>query len=91
MNVPHREEKVLGTKNPSTVDLSGLREAQVESCSPCGTNVPDYIAVSCAKTAEVIDLPFGLLNSDGPKEAKVQSYSPMCRHGGTLASPGQYY
>jgi len=32
--------------------------------------------VSSAKTAEPIDLPFGLWTRGGPKEAQVQSYSP---------------
>jgi len=52
--------------------------------------------VSCAETAEPIDLPFGLWNVDsgGLKEAQVQSYSL----GGanvptwecTLTPPGEY-
>jgi len=40
--------------------------------------MPDDTAVSCAKMAETIDLPFGLcMDSGGPNEAQVQSYSPV--------------
>ena len=31
--------------------------------------------MSCAEVAEPVDLPFGFVDSGGPKEAKVQSYS----------------
>jgi len=48
----------------------------------------------CAKIAQLIDLQFGLWTRVGPKEAKIQSYSPgganvpSCE--GTLAPPGAY-
>ena len=51
-------------------------------------------AVSCAETAEPIDLPFGLWTRVGPKEAQVRSYSPgganVPSHVGTLTQPGEY-
>jgi len=53
-----------------------------------------HCAVNCARTAELIDLPFGMWTQVGRMEAQVQSYSP----GGTnvrlweskLAPPGEY-
>jgi len=53
-----------------------------------------HSAVSCAKMAEVIDLPFGLWTAGGPKVAQVHSYSPGCNNvpscEGTMAQPGEY-
>ena len=50
--------------------------------------------MSCAETAELIDLLFGVVDSGGPKEAPVQSYSPgganVPRMDGTLAPRGEY-
>ena len=52
--------------------------------------------MSCAKTAEPIDLSFGLwsVDSSGQKEAQVQSYLPgganLPSYEGTLAPPGEY-
>jgi len=40
--------------------------------------------VSCAKTAETIDLPFGLWTRAGPikhKFNRIRQVAPMCRHG----------
>ena len=51
-------------------------------------------AVSCAKMAEPIDLPFGLRTLVELKETQVQSYSPGCANvpswEGILAPPGEY-
>jgi len=49
--------------------------------------------VSCAKTAELIDLSFAVVDSGGLKEAKVQSYalggSSVPSWEGTLTPPGE--
>jgi len=37
-----------------------------------------HSAISCAKMAELIDLPFGLWTWGWPKKEQVQSYSPGC-------------
>ena len=37
------------------VDSGEPKEAQIQSCSPGGANVPDNTAVSCAKMAELIE------------------------------------
>ena len=50
--------------------------------------------MSCAKTAQPIDLPFLVVDSGGAKEAQVQSYSPGGANvpslEGTLAPPDEY-
>jgi len=52
--------------------------------------------MSAAKTTELIDLPFWVVDSGGPKEAWIQSYSPgganVPSWEGTLAppAPGEY-
>ena len=47
-----------------------------------------------SKQPETIDLPFGLWTLSGPKEARVQSYSPgganVPSWKGTLVPPGEY-
>jgi len=67
---------------------------QVQSYLPGGANVPArrHSAVSCAKTAEPIDLPFGC-GLGWTEEAQVQSYSPgganVLSWEGTMAPPGE--
>jgi len=50
--------------------------------------------VSCVTTAELIDLPFWVVDLGGPKEAQIQSYSPagvnVPTWEGTLMPPGEY-
>jgi len=47
-----------------------------------GKDMPEHArrhsAVSCSKMAEPIDLRVWVVDSGGPKEGKVQSYSPGC-------------
>ena len=52
------------------VDLSGPKDAQVQSCLPDGANLPDdnESFMTCAEMAEPIDLPFGLWTRMGRKE-----------------------
>jgi len=53
-----------------------------------------HSAISCAKMAEPIYLPFVFVDLGGPKEAQVQLYSPgganVPSWEGTLAAPGDY-
>jgi len=87
------------------MDSGGLKEACIrwgtdpvcEGAIIRGKDMPGHArrhsAVSCA---EPIKLPFGLwfVDSGGPKEAQVQSYSPGSANvpssEGTLAQPGEY-
>ena len=56
----------------SNVNLAFLREKGAAHCKVQGPS-----AVSCAETAQPIDLPFGLwAHSGGSNEAEVQSYLP---------------
>jgi len=89
------------------VDSGGLKKAWLQSYSPDGANVQNfncifarwcqctwlYSAISCAKMAEPINLPFGLW-SGWAEEAQVQSYSlvgaSMPTWEGMLAQPGEY-
>jgi len=43
---------------------------------------PDDTAVSCAKTAEVIEMPFGLWTRVGRRKHAL--------HGGTMGPPSEY-
>jgi len=53
-----------------------------------------HSAMSCAKMAEPIDMPFGLWTRIGRKKTQVQSYLPgginMPSWEGTLVPPGEY-
>jgi len=70
------------------VDLSGPKDAQVQSCLPDGANLPDdnESFMTCAKMAEPIDLPFGLWTRAGRRMHKfnrIRQVVPMCPHGRT--------
>jgi len=43
-----------------------------------------YSAVSCAKVAEPIEMPFGCLDSDAPKEACVTWGAHLCHLANTI-------
>jgi len=65
------------------VDSDGPKEAQVQLYSPGGTNVPDDTAVSCAKMAGPIDLPFVLELgwAEGNISSIVFTAAPRCQRG----------
>jgi len=79
----------MGLDGPKSCVMWG--PDKVHTYSPGGANVRKFNRVrqvtpisrshsagSCAKRAELIDWPFGLwTHSSGPKEAQVQSYSPV--------------
>jgi len=60
--IPNAKGQLLGETGP---DMPGQWACPMTPCR-----------VSFANTAESIDLPFGFVDSGGPKEAQVQSYSP---------------
>ena len=88
------------------MDSGWLKEAQVQLYSPGGANLPRWhSAVSCTKTVEAINLPFGLWIWVGRTKHEfscIRHVAPMCppmrahwrpnvpSHEGTLAPHGQY-
>jgi len=68
------------------MDSGGPKETWSKGAIFRGKNVPwlarRHSAMSCAKTAEPIQMPFGLCSRMGPRK--------HVWHGGTLAQPGEY-
>jgi len=68
----------------STVFARRRKRAQIQSYSQDGANVFHDTAVSCAKTAEPIDLPFGFrTRMDEWKHMfdRIRQVAPTCQHG----------
>ena len=78
----------------TVVDSDGPKEAQVQLYLPGGTSVSNDTAVSCAKTAGPIDLPFVLGTWVGRRKHKfnrIHRGTKVPTWEGTLVPPGKYY
>jgi len=68
--------------------LGWVKEAQVQLYLPGCASVPNNTAMSCAETAEMIDLPFGLWTQLGQRKHsfnRIRQVAPMCQWQSTLA------